>query len=110
MPAEVELTVPLPGLSPVCGKPVVARLDGGRLSSDGGILLLADLERRLGSSGVRVDSVFQHRVSFPEVLDGQFGRSFAHTLDDGIRTATRTIAGERNHDAPEFSERSQRRA
>ncbi|HEY4040782.1 MAG TPA: IS1380 family transposase [Rhodopila sp.] len=48
MPAEVELTLPLPGLSPVCGKPVVARFDGGRLSSDGGILLLAEAERRLG--------------------------------------------------------------
>jgi hypothetical protein len=47
MPAEVDLTLPLPGLSPVCGKPVVARFDGGRLSSDGGILLLAEVERRL---------------------------------------------------------------
>src|SRR5260370_19387608 len=48
MPAEVELTLPLPGLSPVCGKPVVTRFDGGRLSSDGGILRLAEVERRLG--------------------------------------------------------------
>jgi Transposase DDE domain group 1 len=47
MPAEVELTLPLPGLSPICGKPVVARFDGGRLSSDGGVLLLAEVERRL---------------------------------------------------------------
>jgi hypothetical protein len=48
MPAKVDLTLPLPGLSPVCGKPIVARFDGGRLSSDGGILLLAEVERRLG--------------------------------------------------------------
>jgi hypothetical protein len=48
MPAEVDLTLPLPGLSPVCGKPIVARFDGGRLSSDGGLLLLAEVERRLG--------------------------------------------------------------
>jgi hypothetical protein len=48
MPAEVDLTLPLPGLSPVCGKPIVARFDGGRLSSDGGILLLAEVDRRLG--------------------------------------------------------------
>ena len=47
MHAEVAPTLPLPGLSPVCGKPVVARFDGGRLSSDGGILLLAEIERRL---------------------------------------------------------------
>ena len=46
MHAEVDLTLPLPGLSPVCGKPVVARFDGGQLSSDGGILLLAE-----GSAG-----------------------------------------------------------
>jgi hypothetical protein len=48
MPAEVDLTLPLPGLSPVCGKPIVACFDGGRLSSDGGVLLLAEVERRLG--------------------------------------------------------------
>jgi hypothetical protein len=47
MHAEVDPTLPLPGLSPVCGKPVVARFDGGRLSSDGGIVLLAEVERRL---------------------------------------------------------------
>ncbi len=48
MHAEVDLSLPLPGLSPVCGKPVVARFDGRQLSSDGGILLLAQVERRLG--------------------------------------------------------------
>jgi hypothetical protein len=48
MPARVDHTLPLPGLSPVRGKPVVARFDGGRLSSDGGILLLTEIERRLG--------------------------------------------------------------
>jgi hypothetical protein len=29
--------LPLPGLSPVAGKNVVVKFDGGRLSSDGGI-------------------------------------------------------------------------
>ncbi|HEV7251477.1 MAG TPA: IS1380 family transposase [Mesorhizobium sp.] len=48
MPAKVEATPPLPGLSPVCGKPLVARFDGGRLSSDGGVLALREVERRLG--------------------------------------------------------------
>ena len=38
----------LPGLSPVCGKEIVARFDGGRLSSDGGVLLLREVEARLG--------------------------------------------------------------
>jgi hypothetical protein len=47
MPAEVDCNLPLPGLSPVWGKPVIARFDGGRLSSDGGVLLLAEIERAL---------------------------------------------------------------
>jgi hypothetical protein len=38
----------LPGLSPVGGKPVQVRFDGGRLTSDGGVLVLAEIERRLG--------------------------------------------------------------
>ena len=43
----VDPTLPLPGLSPIAGKEVVARFDGGRLSSDGGLLLLREIERRL---------------------------------------------------------------
>jgi hypothetical protein len=38
----------LPGLLPVAGKPVHIAFDGGRLTSDGGILILAEIERRLG--------------------------------------------------------------
>ena len=38
----------LPGLSPVGGKPVQITFDAGRLTSDGGVLLLAEIERRLG--------------------------------------------------------------
>jgi hypothetical protein len=37
----------LPGLSPVRGKPVHVTFDGGRLTSDAGVLLLAEIERRL---------------------------------------------------------------
>lgn len=48
MPAKVENSPPLPGLSPVGGKPLVARFDGGRLSSDGGVLALREIESRLG--------------------------------------------------------------
>src|SRR5947207_11518490 len=44
----VDLTPFLPGLSPVEGKAVVARSDGGRLSSEGGLLALREIERRLG--------------------------------------------------------------
>ena len=39
--------LPLPGLSPVSGKTVVAKFDGGLLSSDGGVLLLREVEQRL---------------------------------------------------------------
>jgi hypothetical protein len=44
----VDVTPFLPGLSPVQGKAVVARFDGGRLSSEGGLLALREIERRLG--------------------------------------------------------------
>lgn len=37
----------LPGLSLVSGKPVHVALDGGRLTSDGGVMLLAEIERKL---------------------------------------------------------------
>jgi hypothetical protein len=46
-PAMVDPTLPLPGLSPIEGKEIVARFDGGRLSSDGGLLVLREIERRL---------------------------------------------------------------
>lgn len=46
-PAMDENTGILPGLPAVDGKPVHVGFDGGRLSSDGGILLLAAIERRL---------------------------------------------------------------
>ena len=45
-----ETTLPLDGLSSVRGKPVIARFDGGMLSSDSGVLALAEIERRLGMS------------------------------------------------------------
>ena len=44
----VDDTPFLPGLSALQGKAVVARFDGGRLSSEGGLLVLGEIERRLG--------------------------------------------------------------
>ena len=38
----------LPCLSPIAGKMVHAAFDGGRLTSDAGVLVLAEIERRLG--------------------------------------------------------------
>jgi hypothetical protein len=43
-----DFMLPLPGLSPVLGKAVVARFDGGHLSSDAGVLVLREIARRLG--------------------------------------------------------------
>ena len=43
----IDLMLPLPGLSSVSGKTVVAKFDGGLLSSDGGILVLREIEQRL---------------------------------------------------------------
>jgi len=44
----VDVTSFLPGLSPVRGKAVIARFDGGQLSSEGGLLVLREIEGRLG--------------------------------------------------------------
>ncbi len=48
MPVKVEITPPLPGLSPVAGKPLVSHFDGGGLSSNDGVLELREVKPRLG--------------------------------------------------------------
>ncbi|MFC7694373.1 IS1380 family transposase [Paeniroseomonas aquatica] len=48
MPVKVETMPPLPGLSPVAGKAIIARFDGGQISSDAGVLVLREVEQRLG--------------------------------------------------------------
>ena len=47
-PAMADDAPFLPGLSPVAGKPVQVTFDAGRLTSDGGVLVLAEIERHLG--------------------------------------------------------------
>jgi hypothetical protein len=47
-PAKVENAPFLLGLSSAMGKPVQIPFDGGRLTSDAGVLLPAEIERRLG--------------------------------------------------------------
>ena len=42
----------LPGLSPVEGRELRADFDGGALSSDGGVLLLREIERKMGIADV----------------------------------------------------------
>src|SRR5260370_9215159 len=48
----------LPGFPAVAGKPVQVAFDGGRLTSDAGILLLAAIEQRLGIAG-RLANLFE---------------------------------------------------
>ncbi len=75
-------TIPyLPGLPPVGGKVLCARFDGGRLSSDGGVLLLREIERRLG-----IAELLACRVT-----DQRDPASTTHSYADMIR-ATRWIS------------------
>jgi hypothetical protein len=48
MPVMEKNSVYLPGLSPVEGKHVKVAFDGGRMSSDGGVLVLREAERQIG--------------------------------------------------------------
>ena len=43
----VDPTLPLPGLSAVADQEIAARFDGGQLSSDGGLLVVRQIEQRL---------------------------------------------------------------
>jgi hypothetical protein len=50
-PAMSEFMLPLPGLSPVNGKALSARFDGGALTSDAGLLAVREVEQRLDVAG-----------------------------------------------------------
>jgi hypothetical protein len=98
--------LPLPGLSPVDGKALSARFDGGALSSDAGLLALREVERRLDVSGrlaagidadaLRADPVFNahyndHGFQPIVVFDGA-GRFAAAVLRPARRPKGREIA------------------
>jgi hypothetical protein len=55
----------LPGLSPVSGKPVHLAFDGGRLTSDAGVLVLAEIERKLRIAAHVTELVTCIKVSLP---------------------------------------------
>jgi hypothetical protein len=59
----------LPGLPAVAGKPVHIGFDGGRLTSDAGILLLAAIEQRLGIAD-RLAACIEDRRDPDRVLHG----------------------------------------
>lgn len=78
MPAKVESSPALPGLSPVAGKPILARFDGGQPSSDGGVLALREIETRLGIADRLAACVFDPRT--PERVN--------HSVADILRSRT----------------------
>ena len=74
--------LPLPSLSPVSGKAVVAKFDGGLLSSDGGVLALREVEQRL-----RVADRLAACIEDPRAPD-----QITHALADIIRFRLLMIA------------------
>jgi hypothetical protein len=78
----IDFMLPLPGLSPVSGKTVVAKFDGGLLSSDGGILVLREVEQRL-----RVADRLAACIADPRSPD-----QITHSLADIIRFRLLMIA------------------
>ena len=86
-------TIPyLPGLSPVAGKELCARFDGGRLSSDGGVLLFPGIERRLRISDLLASCV----------TDARDPASTTHTYADMIRARMFAIACGYEYIGPSF--------
>jgi len=77
-----QLSFSLPGLSPVCGKGLCARFDGGRLSTDGGVLLFTGTEGRLGLAELLASCVTDERDP----------ASTTHTYADMIRARMLAIA------------------
>ena len=82
MRAKVASATSLPGLSPVAGKPIIARFDGGLLSSDGGLLALREIEQRLGIAARVAGCIADPRV--PEQV--------THQLDEIVRCRMLMIA------------------
>src|SRR5205823_1751420 len=78
----INSMLPLPGLSPVFGKSVVAKFDGGLLSSDGGVLMLREVEQRLRVADRLAGCIEDQRA--PDHI--------THTLADIIRFRLLMIA------------------
>src|SRR5512132_470065 len=86
--------LPLPGLSLVSGKTVIAKFDGGLLSSDGGVLALREVEKRL-----RVADRLAACIDDPRAPD-----QITHALADILRFRLLMIAAgyEDGNDAAEL--------
>jgi len=77
-----EDTLFLPGLSPVEGKQLQVAFEGGLQSSDGGVLLLREVDRRLGLAG-RLAGV---------IPDWRDPESISHAMADMLRFRMFAIA------------------
>src|SRR4051794_26012222 len=82
MPASDQATAILPGLSPIRGREIEARFDGELMSSDGGLLVLREVEQRLGIAG---------RLSAC-IRDPRAPERVVHGLDEIIRFRMLMIA------------------
>jgi hypothetical protein len=82
MPVTAEDTPALPGLSPVCGRAIVARFDSPHMSSDGGVLALREVELRLGLANRLAACVTDPRA--PDRVQ--------HAIDEIIRARMMMIA------------------
>jgi len=76
MPAGIDVTLPLPGWSPIAGKPIIARLADGFLSFEGGLVALREVEARLGMASRLAGCIDDPRA--PERIQ----HSLAETLRD----------------------------
>jgi hypothetical protein len=83
MPAIDDDTL-LPFCLPsICRKKVTAAFDGGRISSDGGVLLLAGVDRKLGLIDTLAAIIPDHRDA----------ALITHTMADILRARIFAIAG-----------------
>jgi hypothetical protein len=82
MPANVECTAPLPGLSPVADKPIIASFDSEGVSANGGLLTLAEIDQRIGIAA-RLASC---------LTDPRAPRQVSHPIEEIIRFRMLMIA------------------
>jgi Transposase DDE domain group 1 len=82
MPASVETTAALPGLSPVADKPIIAAFDADGFSASGGLLTLHEIEQRLGLA---------HRLAAP-IADPREPAQVVHPTEEIVRFRMLMIA------------------
>ena len=82
MPATADNTLLPFALPSICQKKVTAAFDGGLISSDGGVLLLAGADRRLGLIDTLAALIPDHRD--PALI--------THTMADILRARVLAIA------------------